>query len=215
MNELLTSVAIGISAFVATNIDDILILTLFFAQVNDTFRPYQVVIGQYLGFSALIVASLPGFFGGVFVPKAWIGFLGLLPILIGITHLGKWYKSEDEVQAVPRPEDAADNKSVRRLLNRQTYSLAAVTVANGGDNIGIYVPLFASSNWGELVVLVGVFLTLVGVWCFIGYRLTLYPAIARLLSRYSTRLVPFVLISLGVFILLENGTINWLRGAAE
>jgi len=58
------------------------------------------VIGQYLGFSVLIVASLPGFFGGVFVPKAWIGFLGLLPILIGITHLGMWYKSEDEVQVV-------------------------------------------------------------------------------------------------------------------
>jgi len=41
-------------------------------------------------------------------------------ILIGITHLGMWYKSEDEVQVVPRLEDAADNKSVRRLLNRQT-----------------------------------------------------------------------------------------------
>jgi len=94
------------------------------------------------------------------------------------------------------------------LLNRQTYSLAAVTVANGGDNIGIYVPLFASSNWRELVVLVGCFDARRGL---VSYRLALYPAIARLLSRYSTRLVPFVLISLGIFILLENGTINWLR----
>jgi len=40
----------------------------------------------------------------------WV--LGLLPILIGITHLGMWYKSEDEVQVVTRLEDAADNKSV-------------------------------------------------------------------------------------------------------
>jgi len=44
---------------------------------------------------------------------------------------------------------------VRRLLNQLTVWL--VTVANRGDNIGIYVPLFASSNWRELVVLVGVF----------------------------------------------------------
>lgn len=32
------------------------------------------------------------------------------------------------------------------VLNPQTYGVAAVTVANGDDNIGIYVPLFASSN---------------------------------------------------------------------
>jgi len=85
-----------------------------------------------------------------------------------------------------------------------------VTVANGGDNIGIYVPLFASSNWRELVVLVG-FDARRGL---VLHRISAgtLSCIARLLSRYSTRLVPFVLISLGIFILLENGTINWLRG---
>jgi len=82
-----------------------------------------------------------------------------------------------------------------------------VTVANRGDNIGIYVPLFASSNWRELVAC-GVFDARRGL---VSSDIGWHPAIARLLSRYSTRLVPFVLISLGIFILLENGTINWLR----
>ncbi len=36
------------------------------------------------------------------------------------------------------------------VLNPQTYKVAAVTVANGGDNIGIYVPLFASSDLTSL-----------------------------------------------------------------
>jgi len=72
-------------------------------------------------------------------------------------------------------------------------------------------PLFASSDGSELVVLVGVFLILVGVWCFIGYRLACFPGIARLISYYGQRLFPFVLIGLGIFILLESGTLSLLR----
>jgi cadmium resistance protein CadD (predicted permease) len=62
-------------------------LTIFFSQVNATFRRRHIVIGQYLGFTALIIASLPGFFGGLIVPKAWIGILGLVPIAIGVSQL--------------------------------------------------------------------------------------------------------------------------------
>jgi len=87
MNWLAKAIIAAIASFAATNIDDIVILMLFFAQVNSTFRPQHIAIGQYLGFTALIIASLPGFFGGLIVPKAVIGLLGLLPIAIGINHI--------------------------------------------------------------------------------------------------------------------------------
>lgn len=210
MNELAATLAIGITAFVATNIDDIVVLALFFSQVNEFFRPCQVVIGQYLGFGVLLLASLPGFFGSFFVQKEWLGLLGLLPILIGITHLAQWHEDNNQIQAVSGQDSNTQPRGLG-LLNRQTYSVAAVTVANGADNIGIYVPLFARSNWWELLVLLGVFLVLVGVWCFVSYHLTRYPAITQLLSRYGHRLFPFVLIGLGFYILLESGTLKLLR----
>ena len=87
MSGLGTAFSTGITAFVATNIDDIIILLLFFAQVDANFRRRHIVIGQYLGFTLLILASLPGFFGGLIVPREWIGLLGLLPIAIGIKQL--------------------------------------------------------------------------------------------------------------------------------
>ena len=89
MNELgfLTAIPTGITAFCATNLDDILILLLFFTQVNAEFRRRDVVFGQYLGFFGLILASLPGFFGGMLFPDAWIGLLGIVPIFIGINRL--------------------------------------------------------------------------------------------------------------------------------
>ena len=61
MNWLVTAIITGTTSFAATNIDDIVILMLFYAQVNVTFRKRHIVAGQYLGFTALIIACLPGF----------------------------------------------------------------------------------------------------------------------------------------------------------
>ena len=211
----------GITSFAATNIDDIVILMLFFAQVNSTFRRRHIVIGQYLGFTVLIFTSLPGFFGGLIVPKAWIGILGLVPIAIGVSRLVNRDKDEQDeqdeqdVQAVSGEfnrsrADTSVLSILGSLLNPQTFNVAAVTFANGGDNIGIYVPLFASCDLASLGVILTVFFLLIGVWCYIAYRLTRQPAVAQVLTRYGKAIVPFVLIALGVFILIESGTYRLL-----
>jgi len=208
----------GITSFAATNIDDIVILMLFFAQVNSTFRRRHIVIGQYLGFTVLIFTSLPGFFGGLIVPKAWIGILGLVPIAIGVSRLvnrDKDEQDEQDVQAVSGEfnrsrADTSVLSILGSLLNPQTFNVAAVTFANGGDNIGIYVPLFASCDLASLGVILTVFFLLIGVWCYIAYRLTRQPAVAQVLTRYGKAIVPFVLIALGVFILIESGTYRLL-----
>ncbi len=205
----------GITSFAATNIDDIVILMLFFAQVNSTFRRRHIVVGQYLGFTVLILASLPGFFGGLIVPKAWIGILGLVPIAIGVSRLVNRDKDEQDVQAVsgefnPSRANTSVLSILGSLLNPQTFNVAAVTFANGGDNIGIYVPLFASSDLPSLGVILTVFFLLIGVWCYIAYRLTRQPTVAHVLTRYGKAIVPFVLIALGVFILIESGTYQLL-----
>lgn len=86
------------------------------------------------------------------------------------------------------------------FLHPQIYKVAAVTFANGGDNIAIYVPLFARGNWASLAV----FLVLVAVWCYVAQLLTRQKAIAHMITRYGQALVPFVLIGLGVWILIES-----------
>lgn len=208
MTWIAAAIIAGVTSFAATNIDDIAILMLFFAQVNVTFRPRHIVLGQYLGFTALIAASLPGFFGGLIVPKAIIGLLGLVPIAIGISHLVKRENDENEVQAVSGEFKCQSNSSavskLANLFNAQTLNVAAVTVANGGDNIGIYLPLFASSDLPSLAVILAVFFLLVGVWCYAAYRLTRRIAIAKILTRYTQAIVPFILIGLGIFILIKR-----------
>ena len=214
MNWIAAAIVAGITSFAATNIDDMVLSMLFFAQVNDTFRPRHIFVGKYLGFAALIAASLPGFFGGLIVPKAWIGLLGLVPIAIGISHLVNRENEENDVQAVSGEFNRQSNSSavskLANLFNPQTLNVAAVTVANGGDNIGIYLPLFASSDLPSLVVILAVFLVMVGVWSYAAYWLASHRAIAPILTRYTQAVVPFVLIGLGIFILIESGTYRLL-----
>jgi cadmium resistance transport/sequestration family protein len=215
MSGLGTAFSAGITAFVATNIDDIIILLLFFAQVDANFRRRHIVIGQYLGFTLLILASLPGFFGGLVVPREWIGLLGLLPIAIGLKQLLNRQEDMAQVQTVTSDFEPSSARNpivsfLSSVLSPQTYKVAAVTVANGGDNISIYIPLFAGNNLVSLGVILGVFFLMVGVWCAIAYLLTRQPTIAQVLSRYGNAVVPFVLIGLGLFILYERGTFRLL-----
>lgn len=212
MSWLIGTLIIGISAAIATTFDDNLYLTAFFGKVNHAFRPKHIIIGEFLGFTALVFASLPGFFGGLIIPHTWIGLLGFLPIAIGINHLMSREKEEEAVQAVSinlnhdvKPQ--RQNKSLLATIrDPQTYRVSAVTIANGGNNIGIYVPLFASSNLPSLGVIVSICYLTVGLWCFLSYNLTRNPLMAPVLARYGRKIFPFVLIWLGASILMKSET---------
>ena len=215
MDWLIETIKIGLAAAVATTFDDNIYLTGFFSEVNRTFRPKHVVVGELIGFTALISISLVGFLIGLAISSDWIGLLGILPILIGLNNL--------RLLIVNKKDDSAKDKSTnlkqnarfhgfdsreRSLLDiiqdRQTYRVSAVTISNGGNNLGIYIPLFASSSLKSLAVIIPICYLIVCTWLFMYYYLTHTPGIALVLSRYASKLFPFVLMWLGLRIILDN-----------
>lgn len=218
MIEIVIAISTGVAAFVATNLDDILILTILFSQTGKLFRHRDIVIGQYIGFSLLVIASLAGFFGCFLIPTPWIRYLGLVPVILGIFSLLKEEEREEEPENVEVNLEGAKHSPFGGWFDSRTYSVAALTVANGSDNIGIYVPLFASSTVTSLIVIVSVFLILVGVWCAFSrserfafaYGLTSVPTIATILTSQGSTFVPCVLISLGIFIVKESIPLTFL-----
>ena len=139
-----------------------------------------------------------------------MGLLGILPIAIGVKQLASREKETTRVQKVTSFEYSSSNNSIISFLSSifspQTYKVAAVVVANGGDNISIYIPLFAGNQLMSLSVILSVFFVMIGVWCAIAYCLTSHPTIAYMLTRYGQPIVPFVLIGLGLLIMYERGT---------
>lgn len=191
--DFLSLISLGLVVFASTNIDDIFVLMLFFA--DGSFRPWQVVAGQYIGIGVLVAVSIAVALAAVVIPTNLIGLMGFLPIGIGVQKLVKLHQGNTEKGA-----DVPYQRSPRLAF----LSMASVTIANGGDNIGVYVPLFVTSTTEELTALIGVFAVMVGVWCVAGYLLVNHTVIGDTLRRIGDRLLPFVLIGLGFYILAET-----------
>ena len=147
---------LGVSAFITTNLDDSLILLLFFG--DHRFRPHHVVAGQILGIGLLVLAGLVGGLLAQGLAGRWSGLLGLLPILIGFRELVERRQRPRE-REIPAIETGSDKSAGWR----RALTIAVVTVANGGDNIGVYVPLFTRHSAVEITLLLIVF-AVRGLW---------------------------------------------------
>jgi len=134
-------------------------------------------------------------FGATFLPEAVIPYLGLLPLALGLTEAWQAWRQ--------RGGDGDDQEVTEG--GPKALEVAAVTFANRGDNIGVYIPLFATAGVGSMSVYAVVFLTLVAVWCVAGRFFATRPLIAKALSRWGHVLLPLVLIALGLLILIEGG----------
>ena len=188
-------IGIGISAFVATNIDDIFVLMLFFSTLN--FRKGQVVIGQYFGIGLLVLISTLGSLLALVVPQYIIGLLGLVPISIGIIRLVQLRKKNNSI--------SEKTSQISRWSHLPILTVAAVTFSNGGDNIGIYTPLFAKySLAGEVIFIFLIFMIMTGFWCVAAYYLVRHPLIASRIKKTGHIIFPCVLIGLGIYILVSS-----------
>src|SRR5437016_3161815 len=84
------SVNLGIVAqaaglFAVTNVDDILVLSLFFAQgAGHHGSARRITFGQYVGFAAILAVAVAAAFGATFLPESAIPYLGLLPLTLGL-----------------------------------------------------------------------------------------------------------------------------------
>ena len=189
-------VSLGVTAFVATNVDDSFVLLFFFG--DRRFRARHVFAGQALGVGLLVLLSLAGALLALAVPERLVGLLGLLPIALGVRQLVEGQRGAADA-ATPAPVVARGEPGWRLAA-----AVAGVTLANGGDNVGVYVPLFATRSAWETTLIVVVFGVMLAVWTFGAYYLARRSAAAARLQRVSGAWMPWVLIGLGVVILIES-----------
>jgi cadmium resistance protein CadD (predicted permease) len=176
----LAAIVASVTTFAATNVDDLFLLSVFFARREPMRR---VMAGQYLGFAGIVVLSMLGFWAALAIPLVRFRFLGFLPLAIGIKRLFHIRKAE------------------ARAANFKVFSIAAITLANGGDNLGVYAPFFAV-NSTHLGVILASYTALLPIWCFAGKRLGERPLILRSVDRYGHWFVPTVFIGLGLYTLI-------------
>jgi cadmium resistance protein CadD (predicted permease) len=191
--------------FVLTNIDDAFVLVTFFAESSTSrnLTPLKITLGQYIGFTVIVVVSLIGFAVAVALPSEPIGFLGLLPILLGV------WKFFDLL--FPKKDDTEEEESEsQRIANaKSVFKVALITIMNGGDNIGTYIPLFSQAKGAEVAVYVVVYYILLGIWCFIAFLIMKQRHILRLAEKYASFIIPFLYLGLGIYIVVKSNCYPW------
>lgn len=203
MEQLLPALGVSAVVFVSTNIDDILLLAAFFSDPAVT--PRQVVAGQFLGMAALVAASVACALLAARVPDGWIGLLGLAPLALGLRGLWALWRGEAEEDEDLEERPRGGGSRFRAL------AVASVTVANGGDNLGVYIPLFSSAP-GLIPLHAAVFAVMTGALCALGHHLVHHPALGSRIRRHGRAALPFVLIGLGLWILSD--AIALVRGVS-
>ncbi len=192
----------AIGVYISTSIDYLVILIILFAQGSQNKQKWHIYAGQYLGTGLLVGASLVATYVVKFVPETWmIGLLGLIPIYLGIrlAIFGEGEEDEDE-EIIDRLEQSR--------ANQMFWTVALLTIASGGDNLGIYIPYFASLNWSQIIMALIVFAIGIIIFCELSRRLSSIPLISETIEKYERIIVPLVFIPLGLYIMYENGTIE-------
>jgi len=200
---MITTILTAAAVYVATGIDYLVILILLFSQIKKG-QVKHIWIGQYLGTVIIIGVSLLVALGVAnLIPEQWIiGLLGLLPLYLGVKI---WIKGEED-------EDESKILSLfsSGKFNQLFLTVTFIVLASSADDFSIYVPYFTTLNMIEIFVAIIVFFIMVGVLCYVSYRLASLDFVSEKIEKYERWIVPIVFIGLGIYIMLENGTFNAL-----
>lgn len=192
----------AIGVYISTSIDYLIVLIILFAQLSQNKQKWHIYAGQYLGTGLLVGASLVAAYVVNFVPEAWmVGLLGLIPIYLGIRFaiVGEGEEEEEE-EIIERLEQSK--------ANQLFWTVTLLTIASGGDNLGIYIPYFASLDWSQTLVVLLVFAIGIIIFCELSRVLSSISLISETIEKYQRIIVPLVFIPLGLYIMYESGTIE-------
>ncbi len=172
------------AAFISTNLDDILLLSLLFAAAKDNKDVLSIYSGQLLGISLLFLLSTLA--RGILtqLPFNIIPFLGLLPIALGLLSLRR--REEKEFS-----------------LRLGIIPVCLLTLSNGADNLALYIPLFMRYGKCELLLSYLIFILLTLLWCFLSSQLAGFESVKAFIRKYDRWIFPAVLILLGLWIILS------------
>ena len=95
---IVTVAAQALALFVATNIDDIIVLSLFFGrgrgQPGTTRR---ILLGQYVGFIGILGTAVVVALGAqVMLPEEVLPYFGLIPLGLGLWAAWRTWRNRDE-----------------------------------------------------------------------------------------------------------------------
>jgi cadmium resistance protein CadD (predicted permease) len=215
--------AVAAAAFIGTNVDNCLVTTAMVAGAPVE-RAHRIAAGQVAGFVVIVAAAVAAAVVLFEFSTAVVGLLGLVPLAIGLRGLWALRRGAGrEPGTAPPPAVAAARtgrvtrrrgggrgRAVDRAVGRSFTAAALVTIAAGGDNLAVYIPLFRVGGLTNVAAIAAVFvvgeagLTALILW---GGR---HARARTVMGRVGHIAVPVLFCVLGVVVMVQAGTFGLL-----
>lgn len=183
-------------SFAATNVDNLLLLVVMMGA-----EP-QKRAAMALGFltsaiSVLSVASLGAVLGANLDPGL-LGYLGLVPLLLGLYLLLKQWRHTNQ--------PVSESSAIKSGAASGWLPAFLLMFSNSGDSLAIFFPLLAESDRDSLLLEVSVFLVMAMLWTALAWSIADQPRIARRIEAVGEKLVPWIMVGIGIYILMDTAT---------
>jgi len=171
-------------------------------------RAHRIAAGQVVGFVCIVCIAAAAAALLFEFSTAAVGLLGFVPLAIGVRGL---------VGLLDRPGRAEEPTGTRRrrratdrAVGRSLTSAALVTLAAGGDNLAVYIPLFRQGGASKRSAIALVFVAgEIGVTAAV-LAAGRHPRARAVMARLGAVAVPLLLCAVGVLVLWTAGTLSWL-----
>jgi cadmium resistance protein CadD (predicted permease) len=189
VHSIIDVVVVSSLAFVGTMVDNFFAFAAQLA-LSERARYRRVSIAQGLGVAALIIVALS--IGTLLrtVPLRWAGIFSIAPFAFA---LHAW-RTRDQ--------------SVREKYRRGALTTFSVSVALGGDNIAVWIPLLRANSVAHEVVTVVVFALWEVLFVVGAQTIARHPRVVGFGEKYGHALLPWLYLGLGVLILVECKTFS-------
>lgn len=197
-------VVMSVTAFVATSLDNLLLLVGFQAAGNIPRR------GIAAGYVATILVVCAVAFGLATAAEQALPFslswLGLAPIVIGLWHGVTAFRAGPGATAPGsreqvRPEDLTPAERVTGFL-----SVLLTMLANSSDSLIVVVALLGDTRSRLDWYVVGTLVAMAMLWSTSAGWLSRRPNLQRPLRAFARYGLPVLLVVIGVYILMDSPT---------
>ena len=197
MTELLVIIAVSATAFVGTNMDNLVLLVAMHANYRE--HPGAVSAGYIAGMLLIGAVFLSVSLLGELIPVAYLGLLGFIPITAGVLGLVGLLRNKNAADTVQSP---ASDMGPRAVFT----TLVTTQLANSTDTIVAFSTLTAESSDFSDHLVFPVFVVLVLGFAWLARFLLSHGRLAGILERYGHYATPFILILVGIYILSNTMT---------
>jgi len=196
MNELLIIIGVTVGAFISTNLDNLLLLATMYSRYYR--HPWTVTAGYFVGMNLIAAITIAIGELGDFIPLAYLGLLGVIPMMMGLLALWKLFRRSqtDEVGS-----SYAGNSFLAIFL-----ALITIQLSNGADTIITFSALYADSSNPSDYIVAPTFFAMVGIFACLAYYSVKHPRLSHYLVRYGQYVTPFILIFVGFYILSNTAS---------